>query len=196
MMDNMGQEKGNRSEKEKMLAGEPYLAFTDELVDERNYAMQLLHQFNNTSPAESGGAASILHRLLPNAGKNLQILPRFHCDYGYNIYCGDNVYFNVNCVVLDVVKVTIGSYTLFGPGVQIYTATHPLDAMLRRTVESANPIVIGEDCWIGGGSIICPGITIGDRCVIGAGSVVTRNVPSDSLAVGNPARVIRVLNQF
>lgn len=184
----------SRSEKEKMLAGEPYLAFTDELVNERNFALQLLHSFNNAAPLEAGEFTSILRRLLPNAGKNLQILPPFHSDYGYNIYCGENVYFNVNCVVLDVVRITIGSFTLFGPGVQIFTATHPLDAISRRTVESGMPVTIGDDCWIGGGAIICPGVTIGDRCVIGAGSVVTRDIPSDSLAVGNPARVIRKLS--
>lgn len=180
-----------RSEKDKMLAGEPYLAFGEELVSERNYARNLVQRLNTGGDAE---IRPILEALVPNAGSNLQIIPPFHCDYGYNIHCGNNVYFNVNCVILDVVKVTIGSYTLFGPGVQLYTATHPLDAHQRRTVESGAPIAIGEDCWIGGGAIICPGVTIGDRCVIGAGSVVTKNIPADSLAVGNPARVIRTLN--
>ena len=111
------------------------------------------------------------------------------------IYCGENVYFNVNCVVLDCAKVTIGSNVFFAPGVQLYTATHPLDAELRKTLENALPITIGDDCWIGGNTVICPGITIGNGCVIGAGSVVTKNIPDNSLAVGNPAKVIRKLNQ-
>lgn len=176
-----------------MLAGEPYLAFDKELVAERVYALGLLHRFKTSDPTDQELLQSILRELIPNAGSNFTIVPPFHCDYGYNIHCGDNVFFNANCVVLDVVTVKIGSYSLFGPGVQVYTATHPLDAMQRRTVESAEPITIGEDCWIGGGAIICPGVTIGDRVVIGAGSVVTKDIPSDSLAVGNPARVIRNL---
>jgi maltose O-acetyltransferase len=182
-----------RSEKEKMLAGEPYLAFDNELVAERVFALGLLHKFKTSDPTDQELLQKILRELIPYAGSNFTIVPPFHCDYGYNIHCGDNVFFNANCVVLDVVTVKIGSYSLFGPGVQIYTATHPLDAQQRRTVESAEPITIGEDCWIGGGAIICPGVTIGDRVVIGAGSVVTKDIPSDSLAVGNPARVIRNL---
>jgi maltose O-acetyltransferase len=182
-----------RSEKEKMLAGEPYLAFDNELVTERVFALGLLHRFKNSDPTNQELLQQILRELIPNAGSNFTIVPPFHCDYGYNIHCGDNVFFNANCVVLDVVTVRIGSYSLFGPGVQIYTATHPLNAQQRRTVESAEPITIGEDCWIGGGAVICPGITIGDRVVIGAGSVVTKDIPSDSLAVGNPAKVIRNL---
>ena len=182
-----------RSEKEKMLAGEPYLAFDNELVAERVFALGLLHRFKTSDPTDQELLQSILRELIPHAGSNFTIVPPFHCDYGYNIHCGDNVFFNANCVVLDVVTVKIGSYSLFGPGVQIYTATHPLDAQQRRTVESAEPITIGEDCWIGGGAIICPGVTIGDRVVIGAGSVLTKDIPSDSLAVGNPARVIRKL---
>ena len=116
-------------------------------------------------------------------------------DYGTNIVLGTKVFFNFNCVVLDVMQVTIGSNVLFGPSVQIYTATHPISAVERRKwLESAKPITIGSDVWVGGGVIICPGVTIGDRAVIGAGSVVTRDIPSDVFAAGNPARVIRPLN--
>ena len=140
-------------------------------------------------------ARAILQELIPNSGNNLYIEPPFHCDYGYNIFCGDNVYFNVNCVVLDCAKISIGSNVFFGPGVQLYTATHPLDFELRKTLENASPISIGDDCWIGGNSIILPGITIGKGCVIGAGSVVTKDIPDNSLAVGNPAKVIKKLNQ-
>lgn len=182
-----------RTEKDKMLAGEPYLANDPELVTGRTHAKKLLHKLNVTEYLFNDNAKAITKDLIPNAGEGLYIEPPFHCDYGYNIHCGTNVYFNVNCVVLDVMKVSIGSNVFFAPAVQLYTATHPLDAVERRSAEFAKPITIGDDCWIGGGSIICPGVTIGSRCVIGAGSVVTKNIPDDSLAVGNPARVIRKL---
>ena len=146
---------------------------------------------NNITPKTK----AILAKLIPNAPVSLYIEPPFLCDYGYNITCGENVYFNVNCVVLDVMEVKLGSNVFCAPGVQIYTATHPLDAELRRSQENAEPVTIGDDCWIGGGAIICPGVTIGNRCVIGAGAVVTKDIPDDSLAVGNPARVIRKLGK-
>jgi maltose O-acetyltransferase len=183
-----------KAEKSKMLSGELYAAFDQELVQERARAKKLLHRLNVMEYLMTESARSILAELIPNAGRNFYIEPPFHCDYGYNIYCGDNVYFNVNCVVLDSMKVTIGSNVLFAPGVQLYTATHPLDAIVRRTsLELAKPITIGNDCWIGGGAIICPGVTIGNCCVIGAGGIVTKDIPDDSLAVGNPIRVIRKL---
>lgn len=182
------------TEKEKMLAGLPYLAGDETLIKERRHAKRLLRQINVTEYLVTKTAKNIIKELIPNAGKSFYIEPPFHCDYGYNIFCGENVYFNVNCVVLDCASVRIGDRVLFGPGVQIYTATHPTDAAARRTLESAKPIQIGNDCWIGGGAIILPGITIGNNCVIGAGSVVTKNIPDDSLAVGNPAKVIKKLN--
>ncbi len=114
---------------------------------------------------------------------------RIFCDYGYNIHAGEQVFFNFNCVLLDVMPIRIGANVLFGPHVQIYTATHPLDAVERRKrLESAKPIAIGDDCWIGGGVIISPGVTIGARSVLGAGAVVTRDIPTDTIAVGNPAK--------
>jgi maltose O-acetyltransferase len=182
-----------RSEKEKMLAGELYAASDPALVQERTRAKQLLHRLNVTEYLLTDAARVILAELLPHTGHNFYIEPPFHCDYGSNIHCGDNVYFNVNCVVLDVAKVTIGSNVMFGPAVQLYAATHPLDAVVRRTLELGRPITIGDDCWIGGGSVICPAVTIGPGCVIGAGSVVTKDIPAYSLAVGNPARVIKNL---
>ncbi|QQL48363.1 sugar O-acetyltransferase [Mucilaginibacter ginkgonis] len=182
------------TEKEKMLAGEPYLAFDPELLADRTKAKQLLHRLNVTEYVFNDNTKAIVKELIPNSGEGLYIEPPFHCDYGYNVTCGDNVYFNVNCVVLDVMEVKIGSNVFFAPAVQVYTATHPLDAVERRSTEFAKPITIGDDCWIGGGSIICPGVIIGNRCVIGAGSVVTKDIPDDSLAVGNPARVIRKLS--
>jgi maltose O-acetyltransferase len=183
-----------KTEKEKMLSGEYYLANDPQLVQERTNAKRLLHRLNVTEYVVSDKTNAILTELIPHAGNGLYIEPPFHCDYGYNIKCGNNVYFNVNCVVLDVMPVNIGSNVFFAPAVQIYTATHPLDAEPRRVKENAEPITIGDDCWIGGGTVICPGVTIGSRCVIGAGSVVTKNIPDDALAVGNPARVIRYLN--
>ena len=181
------------TEKEKMLAGEYYLANDETLGKDRKHCKQLLKQLNVDEFVVSDKTDAILQQLIPNAGKGLYIEPPFHCDYGYNITCGDNVYFNVNCVVLDVTEVKIGSNVFFAPAVQVYTATHPLDAVLRRSKENGKPITIGDDCWIGGGAVICPGVTIGNRCVIGAGAVVTKDIPDDSMAVGNPAKVIRNL---
>lgn len=181
------------TEAEKMLAGELYAAFDPALVAARTRAKRLLHRLNVTEYLLTDSARQVLAELLPHAGANLWVEPPFHCDYGSNIYCGDNVYFNVNCVVLDAAPVRIGSNVLFGPGVQLYAATHPLAAVVRRTLELARPISIGDDCWLGGGVIVCPGVSIGQGCVIGAGSVVTRDVPPYSLAVGNPARVIKSL---
>ena len=183
-----------KTEKEKMIVGEPYLAGDPILVKERRKAKNLLHRLNVIEYRITKKAREIIQELIPNAGTNLYIEPPFFCDYGYNIICGDNVYFNVNCVVLDSAKVTIGSNVFFAPNVQIYTANHPLEAELRKTLENALPISIGDDCWIGGNSVICPGVSIGRGCVIGAGSVVTKDIPNNSLAVGNPAKVIRQLN--
>lgn len=184
-----------KTEKEKMIAGEHYLSGDSILVKERRRAKILLQRLNITEYRLTKKAKEILNELIPNVGKSFYIEPPFHCDYGYNIICGDNVYFNVNCVVLDCAPVKIGSNVFLAPGVQIYTATHPLEAELRKTLESALPITIGDDCWIGGNAIILPGITIGKGCVIGAGAVVTKDIPDNSMAVGNPAKVIRKLNQ-
>lgn len=131
---------------------------------------------------------------MPQAGDNLWIQPPFYCDYGTNIITGEGVFFNFNCVVLDVMEVNIGSKTMFGPNVQIYTAIHPLDYKIRNTgLEYAKPITIGENVWVGGSVVICPGITIGDNSIIGAGSVVTKSIPANVIAAGNPCKVIRNL---
>ena len=182
------------SEKEKMLAGELYLASDDVLLKERRHAKRLLRKLNITEYLVTKTAKTIIKELIPNTGKNFYIEPPFHCDYGYNIHCGDNVYFNVNCVVLDTMVIKIGSHVLFGPGVQIYAASHPSDAETRKTLEFSKPVTIGDNCWIGGGAIILPGVTIGDNCIVGAGSVVTKNILSNSLAVGNPAQIIKKLS--
>src|SRR5690606_4589147 len=176
------------------LAGENYRPLDPELSAERRHAKMLLRQFNIDHYVFSREAALVLKKLLPNAHPSLYIESPFHCDYGYNIHCGSRVYFNTNCVILDVCRVTIGSGTMFGPAVQIYTATHPLSSIERKTVESGKPVTIGNNCWIGGGAIILPGVTVGDNCVIGAGSVVTKDIPANTLAAGNPAVVKRQIS--
>lgn len=177
-----------------MKAGEWFRAADAELNADREKARTLLAGLNGGLPHSGEEAARLRRELMPLSSPRFLIRPPFHCDYGYNIRCGENVFINFNCVILDVAPVVIGRDTLLGPGVQIYTVNHPLDADHRRAGdEKGLPVTIGRDCWIGGGAIICPGVTIGDRCVIGAGAVVTRDLPSDSLAVGNPARVARKL---
>ncbi len=177
-----------------MLAGELYVASDPQLVGERRKCRRLLKQLNDSQDDETELRQKILNELLGTHGVNLWIEPPFYCDYGSNITVGDGVYFNFNCVVLDVAPVKIGDHTLFGPSVQIYTATHPLDwAERTQGAEFAKPITIGSHVWIGGGAILCPGITIGDRTVIGAGSVVTKDIPADVFAAGNPCVVIRKL---
>ena len=138
----------------------------------------------------------LLRDLIPSIPDTSTIFPPFYCDHGTGIRLGEHVFVNANCTFLDGGYITIGAHTLVGPGVQIYTPQHPFDYKERRSSkEYSYPVVIGEDCWLGGGCIVCPGVTIGDRCIIGAGSVVTKDIPSDSVAVGNPARVIRKNNQ-
>jgi maltose O-acetyltransferase len=185
-----------KTEKEKMLAGELYNALDKELSEERLKARLLIKELNDTREDETGERNRILKELLPNAGEGLWLQPPFYCDYGYNITLGKNVFFNFNCIILDVAPVIIGSRTLFGPNVQIYTATHPVNYKERASgLEFAKPITIGEDVWVGGSVVICPGVKIGDRSVIGAGSVVTRDIPDDVFAAGNPCRVIRALEK-
>jgi maltose O-acetyltransferase len=179
------------SEREKMLAGELYDPLDAELAAMRARARELTFDLAQLRPTEEEERRRILVALFGAGGDAVWLEPPFHCDYGSNIHLGKKVFFNFGCVVLDVCPVHIGSFTLFGPAVQIYTATHPMDSVLRRTRELAKPVIIGADCWIGGGAIICPGVTIGSRVVIGAGSVVTRDLPDDVVAVGNPCRVIR-----
>jgi maltose O-acetyltransferase len=148
---------------------------------------------NATREAERGERRRILAALFGSGGDTVWMQPPFFCDYGANIHLGTRVFFNFNCVVLDVCEVRIGDYTLLGPGVQILTPLHPLDAASRRTQELGKPVTIGADVWIGGAALILAGVTIGPRSVIGAGSVVTRDIPAGVLAAGNPCRVIRAV---
>ena len=181
-----------KTEKEKMLAGELYNASDSQLKVERRRARLLCKNYNDSTDEQNLLRKEILRELVGGYSKGLAIEPPFYCDYGSNIYVGEKVYFNFNCVVLDVNTITIGSNVFFGPNVQLYTATHPMDYKVRAEwLESGKPITIGSDVWVGGGVIICPGVTIGDRSVIGAGSVVTKDVPADSLAGGNPCKVIK-----
>ena len=161
------------------------------LVQARKRARDLCQELNATWDDESEGRRRILTELFGKGGESVWMQPPFFCDYGSNILLGERVFFNFNCVVLDVCRVTIGDFSMFGPAVQIYTAMHPMNAELRRKQEFGKPIEIGSDVWVGGGAIICPGVKIGAKTVIGAGSVVTRDIPEGVFAAGNPCRVIR-----
>jgi maltose O-acetyltransferase len=176
-----------------MLAGELYLAADPELVAERGRCERLQRAFN--AQPDSADRGRILAEWLGGLGPESEIRPPFYCDYGYNITLGANVFLNFNCVVLDVLPVTIGDRVQIASAVQILGADHPLDAAERSSGrERGRPITIEDDAWIGAGAILCPGVTIGARSVIGAGSVVTRDIPADVVAVGNPCRVIRDLS--
>jgi maltose O-acetyltransferase len=182
-----------RTEREKMIAGELYDSFDPELVRARTRAHDLCYALNATRDGDDAARRQIFEQLFAAGGSDVYVQPPFFCDFGSHITLGSRVYFNVDCVVLDVCPVRIGDFAFFGPAVQIYTALHPLDHAQRRTHEYGKPVAIGDDVWVGGGAIICPGVTVGSRTVIGAGSVVTRDVPDGVLAAGNPCRVIRSL---
>ncbi len=180
------------SEKEKMLAGALYNASDPQVAREHKHARMLCMRFNQLLPDQAQDKNAILDELLGRYGTNLTIQPPFYCDFGSNIYLGDSVYFNYNCIILDVNKVKIGDRVLVGPGVQFYSATHPVEWDIRSSgLELGKPIKIGSDVWIGGGAIILPGVTIGDKTVIGAGSVVTKDLPEKVVAAGNPCRIIK-----
>jgi maltose O-acetyltransferase len=183
-----------KTEKQKMLAGEMYDAADPQLTAERRRARDLCKSLNESHDSEQELRERIIRKLFGRAGEAVWIEPPFYCDYGSNIILGSKVFFNFNCVILDPAPVIIGSNVLFGPAAQLCTATHPLGASERRTRrEFARPIAIGSDVWVGAGAIICPGVRIGSRSVIGAGSVVTRDIPADALASGNPCRLVRQL---
>ena len=183
------------TEREKMLAGKLYDPFDAELVRGRARARDLCQALNASAEAEQEKRRDILRDLFGAGGESVWMQPPFFCDYGTNIALGERVFFNFNCVVLDVCPVRIGSFTLFGPAVQILTPMHPWNAELRRREEFGKPIDIGADVWVGGGAMILPGVTIGARAVIGAGSIVTRDLPEGVFAAGNPCRVVREIGE-
>lgn len=183
-----------QTEKDKMLSGELYRAADKELVADRLRAQTMLARYNAISDGDPNFLISLLREFMGAVGDGTIIMPLFTCDYGYNIRLGTNVFINYHCVFLDCAPIEIGHDVQIGPAVQLYTAQHPLDPVVRRSgVESAKPIRIGHDVWIGGGAVVLPGVAIGARSVVGAGAVVVRDVPTDTVVVGNPARVIRTL---
>ncbi|MGW4940564.1 sugar O-acetyltransferase [Actinoplanes sp. NPDC004185] len=183
---------GERTMRERMLAGELYLADDPELGRELDRAAALSHRLNTMDPTDGAARLALLTELLGAFGTDSEIRPPFHCDYGYQTFVGARTFANFGLVSLDVARVTIGDDVQIGPNVQLLTATHPVAAGPRRDKwEAALPITIGDNVWLGGGVIVLPGITIGANTVVGAGSVVTRDLPADVVAVGNPARVIR-----
>jgi len=184
------QKSDGRSEKDKMLAGELYDASDPEIQADLAATKVWLTRYNAALAMPTAERRKLLLERFAAVGEGATIRPPFHCDYGFNISLGAGVFLNFNCVILDVVAVTIGDKTQIGPGVQILTADHPRGIAEREAgLEFGRPIHIGRNVWIGGGAIILPGITVGDDAIIGAGSVVTRNVPPGATVVGNPARV-------
>lgn len=185
-----------KSEKEKMISGKPYKAFDDELVNERRYAKELIFDFNSFRPNEIVNRNGLIKRLLGKIGNSFIIEPPFRCDYGYNIEIGENFYSNYNLIILDCAKVLIGDNVMIGPNVSIYTAGHPVHYEIRNQgYEYTVPVSIGNNVWIGGNAVINPGVTIGDNSVVGSGSVVTKDIPGNVIAAGNPCKVLRGINE-
>lgn len=178
-----------------MLRGELYQDSDPELVAERRRCQSLLDRFNATGSGEDSRRRAVLSELLGSIGEGSWIMPRFQCDYGYLISIGDNSFLNYDAIVMDCAPVTIGHDVSIGPRAQLLTALHPMDdhELRRQRWETAAPITVGDNAWLGGGVIVCAGVTIGTNTVVGAGSVVTRDLPDGVLAVGNPCRVVRSL---
>ncbi len=185
-----------KTQKEKMIAGEPYRADGSELFDERQRAKEVLMEYNNLAPKRIKDRARIIKDLFGSTGKAFWIEPPFRCDYGYNIHIGEKFYANFNLTILDCTEVKIGDNVMFGPNVSLFTAGHPIHHEPRNAGwEYALPIVIGDNCWIGGNTVINAGVEIGANTVIGSGSVVTKNIPANVVAVGNPCRVIKEITE-
>lgn len=185
-----------KSEKEKMLNGQLYHAADPELLRERMNARRLTRLFNESLETDDNKRTELLKQLFGSTGKTLYIEPTFRCDYGYNIHVGENFFANFDCVFLDVCEIRIGDNCFVAPGVHIYTATHPLNANQRISGEEYGiPVNIGDNVWIGGGAIINPGVKIGHNVVIASGAVVTKNVPDNMVAGGNPAKIIKRIEE-
>jgi maltose O-acetyltransferase len=183
-----------RSQRERMLAGDLYIADDPELAQDYQRAMALMERFNGSSAADLDLRRRLLDDLLGGFGEGSEIRPPLYCDYGYQIHIGARTFANFGLVALDVAKIVIGDDVQFGPNVQLLTPTHPTDAKLRRAKwEAAKPITIGDNAWLGGGAIVLAGVSIGENAIVGAGAVVTKDVPPNSLVVGNPARVVSSL---
>ncbi|MDH2413608.1 sugar O-acetyltransferase [Nocardioides sp. CER19] len=184
----------DKTMRDRMLAGELYIADDAELAAESGRAQRLTHRINSVDPTSTEELRALFGELLGEFGDGAEIRPPFRCDYGYQTRFGARSFANFGLVVLDVAQVLIGEDVQIGPHVQLLTATHPLEPGPRRDKwEAAEPITIGDNVWLGGGVIVCPGVTIGENTVVGAGSVVTRSLPADVVAVGSPARVVREL---
>jgi maltose O-acetyltransferase len=181
----------SRSMRQRMLAGDLYRANDPELAAQGNRAAALMTRYNHSQPDER---AALLKEILGSVGASVEIRPPMYIDYGYNIHIGPRTFINYSVMLLDVGRITIGADCQIGPGVHFLTPTHPLDPELRKAQwEAAQPITLADNVWLGGGVILCPGVSIGENTVVGAGSVVTKDLPANVLAVGNPARVIREL---
>lgn len=184
------------SNKKKMLNGEYYISWDEELTLEREKAKDLLFEFNNTRPSLRAERETIIRNMFGGVGKNCWIESPFNCDFGYNITVGDNFYTNTNCCILDCAKVTIGNNVWIGPNVGIYTPNHAFDSKERSDgYEKSLPIVIGDNVWIGGGVNIIGGVRIGENSIIGSGSVVTKDIPAGVIVAGNPAKIIREITE-
>lgn len=185
----------NMTEKDKMLAGELYDAnYNEDLIKERTKAKDLCYEYNNLKPSESEKRSELIRKLLGSTGESFLIEQPFLCDYGYNIKIGENFYSNHNLIILDANTVEFGDNVFIAPNCGFYTAGHPIDASTRnKGLEYAKKIKVGNDVWIGGNVVVLPGVTIGDNCVIGAGSVVNKDIPANSIAVGNPCKVIKTI---
>ena len=180
--------------RERMLAGDLYLADDPDLERESNRARQLTHRLSMLDPRAHDEYDAILAELLGAIGEETHIRPPFYCDYGYQTFIGARTFANFGLMCLDVARITIGDDVQIGPNVQLLTPTHPVDPEPRRAKwEAAQPITIGDNVWLGGGVIVCPGVTIGENTVVGAGAVVAKDLPANVVAVGNPARVVKSL---
>lgn len=183
--------------KDRMFTGDLYLPNDTAITEEQNACLELLYTFNQTRPSEQEKRNQLLKQMFAEIGKNCYIEPPFHANFGgKHVHFGKNIYANFNLTMVDDGHIYVGDYTMFAPGVIVATAGHPILPELRETVYQYNmPVHIGKNCWIGAGAIILPGVTIGDQVVVGAGSVVTKDLPSNVVAVGNPCRVIREINE-